>query len=54
MSVADLPFSTHVSDAVPVAVLGVLCGLAGALFNRFHVQVLPTILSYSTCANMNA
>lgn len=48
MSVADLPFTTHVSDAAPVAVLGVLCGLTGALFNRFHVQV-PTLARTTCC-----
>lgn len=43
LSVPDLAFKTHLSDAVPVAVLGVLGGLGGALFNRFHVQVrLPS------------
>ena len=45
MSVVDLPFATRVSDAAPVAILGVLCGLAGALFNRFHVQVLTPRIS---------
>lgn len=38
MSVPKLPFTTNVYDAAPVAALGVMCGLAGALFNWFHVK----------------
>jgi chloride channel 7 len=39
LSVQGLSFETHVSDGLPVALLGVLGGLFGAIFNRFHCEV---------------